>query len=59
MLKDNEEFFKISGELPPNLLINKTGLIYGIVNRTKKKKKHFILRIGVRRNDEVNFNKRF
>ena len=54
----NEEFFKISGELPPNLLINKTGLIYGIVNE-QEKEKTFYFTIGVRRNDEVILTKDF
>lgn len=54
----NEEFFKISGEMPPSLLINKSGLIYGIVNE-QEKEKTFYFTIGVRRNDEVILTKDF
>lgn len=54
----NEEFFKISGEMPPSLLINKSGLIYGIVDE-QDKEKTFYFTIGVRRNDNIILTKDF
>lgn len=54
----NEEFFKISGEMPPSLLINKSGLIYGIVDE-QDKEKTFYFTIGVRRDDNIILTKDF
>lgn len=54
----NEEFFKISGEMPPSLLINKFGLIYGIVDE-QDKEKTFYFTIGVRRDDNIILTKDF
>lgn len=54
----NEEFFKISGEIPPSLLINKSGLIYGIVDE-QDKEKTFYFTIGVRRDDNIILTKDF
>lgn len=54
----NEEFFKISGEMPPSLLINKYGLIYGIVDE-QDKEKTFYFTIGVRRDDNIILTKDF
>lgn len=54
----NEEFFKISGEMPPSLLINKSGLIYGIVDE-QDKEKTFYFTIGVRCDDNIILTKDF
>lgn len=54
----NEEFFKISGEMPPSLLINKSGLIYGIVDE-QDKEKTFYFTIDVRRDDNIILTKDF
>lgn len=54
----NEEFFKISGEFPTELQINKTGLIYGIINEVEKEKT-FYFKIGVKRKDEIILEKDF
>lgn len=54
----NEEFFKLSGEMPPSLLINKSGLIYGIVDE-QDKEKTFYFTIGVRRDDNIILTKDF
>lgn len=56
--QENEEFFKISGEMPPSLLINKSGLIYGIVDE-QDKEKTFYFTIGVRRDDNIILTKDF
>jgi hypothetical protein len=57
-VQGNEEFFKISGEMPPSLLINKSGLIYGIVDE-QDKEKTFYFTIGVRRDDNIILTKDF
>lgn len=54
----DEEFIKLSGEFPPDLTINKSGLIYGIV-REQDREKTFYFTIAVRRNGEIILQKDF
>lgn len=54
----NEEFIKISGEMPSDLQINSNGLIYGVLDEIAKEKTYKFT-IGVRRNNEFILTKQF
>lgn len=54
----DEIFEKITGELPPNLQLTPSGLIYGVVDEILEETK-FYFTIGVKRNNEYILEKEF